>query len=451
MSFFQLRKKVFQNGFSKLHLKDLNYYNNSYHEIIDDYSDKIIKLYEKEKEFSDIMPEILKGKRANFLYKRLIYKGMKFQTPFMKALRRTIQEIEAKSKLEVRKDKFLGFYKLSKLNLAKLKLKRLEKTKNLKLNDLKIVNENKNSEKNLIRSFSDFNLNLTTKAPKFILNSSLNDSNYSFNNKNLNVTNQSQQNMSKSPNNKELSTYYKSDTNFKNLSYNSFSEYTKKFNKPIYIIDKCLEEIELSNIVNDNVTKIDEKISRNIKKQIKTIEYMKKTDMLNLDTFKIKKYQQMEKNNMDEIKKKLNEKISDSYAYNNRKKFKEQIKNSEGINACYIYLHDVEKTNNILEGKRKLIKRKINKIENFCEHEYDKAEYLKKRVLMLNKKNKSENKIKKIKIKDDLFMTNKKIDDDNPKLLNGGFLPKLLELKKKFINEIHVVQPLKKKNRINYL
>ena len=38
MSFFQLRKKVFQNGFSKLHLKDLNYYNNSYHEIIDDYS-----------------------------------------------------------------------------------------------------------------------------------------------------------------------------------------------------------------------------------------------------------------------------------------------------------------------------------------------------------------------------------------------------------------------------
>ena len=124
-------------------------------------------------------------------------------------------------------------------------------------------------------------------------------------NKNLNATNQSQQNLSKSPNNKELSTYYKSDTNFKNLSYNSFSEYTKKFNKPIYIIDKCLEEIELSSIVNDNVTKIDEKISRNIKKQIKTIEYMKKTDMLNLDTFKIKKYQQMEKNNMEEIKKKI--------------------------------------------------------------------------------------------------------------------------------------------------
>jgi hypothetical protein len=91
MSFFQLRKRIIPNTFNGLHLKDLNINNDSYHEIIDDYSDKVIKLYEKDKDFYDIIPDIQKGKRLNFLYKRLIYKGMKFQSPFMIALRKTIE------------------------------------------------------------------------------------------------------------------------------------------------------------------------------------------------------------------------------------------------------------------------------------------------------------------------------------------------------------------------
>ena len=445
MSFFQLRKRIIPNTFNGLHLKDLNINNDSYHEIIDDYSDKVIKLYEKDKDFYDIIPDIQKGKRLNFLYKRLIYKGMKFQSPFMIALRKTIEGLEIKDKLEIKKEKkFFGFYKLSSLKMAKMKLKKLEKARKFKLNALN--NEIQNSNKNLTRCFSDFNLNMTSKTPKFNLNSSLNDSNYSFNNKNLNMTNQFSKNLSKSPFNKELSTYYKSDTNFKNVSFNSFNA-SKMFNKPAYLIDKCLEEIDECNSVIENMTKKNENFSRNIKKQVKVIDFMEKTNMLNLDTFIIKKYQQLEKVNMDEIKKKLDEKISDTYAYNNRKMFNKQIKNSGSINAAYIYLHDIEKTNDRLENQRNLMDKKIRRVENLCKDEYNKIEYLKRRINMLNKKHKSENKIRNIKIKNDFFTTIKKSSDDSDNPLNGGFLPKLLELRKKFINEMKVGE-LKQKKKI---
>ena len=173
MSTIQLKKKKYPSLFNKLHLNNLNISNDSYHEVIDNYSDTIVKFFEKNREFKEIIPDIKKGKRANFLYKRLVYKGMQFQSPFMKALMKMVKEYEKKNKVEIAKREFTGLYKLSNLDLIKLKLEKLERFKRIKLKDINVKNDEPNSTNNLKRSFSNFSLNMTPKTQKFNLNSSL--------------------------------------------------------------------------------------------------------------------------------------------------------------------------------------------------------------------------------------------------------------------------------------
>ena len=92
---------------------------------------------------------------------------MKFQSPFMIALRKTIEGLEIKDKLEIKKEKkFFGFYKLSSLKMAKMKLKKLEKARKFKLNALN--NEIQNSNKNLTRSFSDCLLENNSSCQNFV-------------------------------------------------------------------------------------------------------------------------------------------------------------------------------------------------------------------------------------------------------------------------------------------
>ena len=85
----------------------------------------------------------------------------------------------------------------------------------------------------------------------------------------------------------------------------------------------------------------------------------------------------MEINNMNEIKRKMNERISDSMAFKNMKGLKENLKNAESINAYYIYMHDMDKTNARLEERRNKAKKIIDKVELLCEDEVNKKEYLK--------------------------------------------------------------------------
>ena len=177
MSTIQLKKKKYPSLFNKLHLNNLNISNDSYHEVIDNYSDTIVKFFEKNREFKEIIPDIKKGKRANFLYKRLVYKGMQLQSPFMKALMKMVKEYEKKNKVEIAKREFTGLYKLSNLDLIKLKLEKLERFKRIKLKDINVKNDEPNSTNNLKRSFSDFSFNMTPTTQKFNLNASLNDSN----------------------------------------------------------------------------------------------------------------------------------------------------------------------------------------------------------------------------------------------------------------------------------
>ena len=451
MSTIQLKKKKYPSLFNKLHLNNLNISNDSYHEIIDNYSDTIVKFFEKNREFKEIIPDIKKGKRANFLYKRLVYKGMQLQSPFMKALMKMVKEYEKKNKVEIAKREFTGLYKLSNLDLIKLKLEKLERFKRIKLKDINVKNDEPNSTNNLKRSFSNFSLNMTPKTQKFNLNSSLNDSNYSFNNnKNFSLSNRFSKNSSKI-NNKELSTYYKSDTNFKNLSLNTFNLFSPKINKAAYLIDKCLDEIDSGNIVSENMNKVSENFSKSIRQKYKTIEFMQKAKILNLDTLGIKKYKKLELNNLNEIKRKLNEKISDTFAYNNRKGFNEQIKNAESTDAIYIYLHNMEKTNKRLENKRNIQRKNIRKIESLCEDEFAKKEYLKKRIDGFNKKHRNEKRIKNFNSYDEFFLTNRKNNEDNNEDDNyntNGFLPKLLALRKECLKENTVGELFLKKHKL---
>ncbi len=451
MSTIQLKKKKYPSLFNKLHLNNLNISNDSYHEIIDNYSDTIVKFFEKNREFKEIIPDIKKGKRANFLYKRLVYKGMQLQSPFMKALMKMVKEYEKKNKVEIAKREFTGLYKLSNLDLIKLKLEKLERFKRIKLKDINVKNDEPNSTNNLKRSFSNFSLNMTPKTQKFNLNSSLNDSNYSFNNnKNFSLSNRFSKNSSKI-NNKELSTYYKSDTNFKNLSLNTFNLFSPKINKAAYLIDKCLDEIDSGNIVSENMNKVSENFSKSIRQKYKIIEFMQKAKILNLDTLGIKKYKKLELNNLNEIKRKLNEKISDTFAYNNRKGFNEQIKNAESTDAIYIYLHNMEKTNKRLENKRNIQRKNIRKIESLCEDEFAKKEYLKKRIDGFNKKHRNEKRIKNFNSYDEFFLTNRKNNEDNNEDDNyntNGFLPKLLALRKECLKENTVGELFLKKHKL---
>lgn len=433
---------------NKVHLNKFNDDDNSFHELLDSHLEEIVKFFEQHKDFQEIMPDINKDQKVNFLYKRLIYKGMKFQSPFMKALMKMIKKSEEKNKIEVEKRKLTGLYKLSSLELLKLKKNKLENLKKSKLKDLKIKNENSNSSKYLIRSFSNFNSYMTSKIPKFNLNSSLNDSNYSFNNsnnKNFSMTNRFSKNSSKSPNSKELSTYYISDTNFKNSSMYSFNFYSPKNNKATYIVDKCLEEIDSGNSLAENFGKLNKSYSKSIQKHNKTIELMSQTKIFNLDTNRLRKYKKLELNNLNEIKRKLNEKISTSFAFQNRKGYNRQMKQSESTNAYYIYLHDMERTNERLEKQRSMERKNIKKLENLCEDEYKKKEYLKKRIDIFNRRHRNEKKIQKIISQDEFFLTNKKFNDKK----NEGFLPKLIKLREQCLKEITVGNFFSEKKKKN--
>ena len=442
----------------KIHPQELNNTNNSFHKILDDHSDELIKLYGKNKDFKEVIHKFHKEKRGNFVYTRLSYNGMKYQTPFVKALMNTTQKSEEKNKIKIEKRKFKGLYKLSDLELINLKNKRFERFKKLKLKELSIKNETTNSHKNLFKSFSNFNENNISKSSNMNMNKnfSLNDTNYSLNN-NFRKINLSFKNSNKGQNSKESSTYYKSDINLKNTSLPNLNFYSPKINKPKYILDKCFEEIDSGNEVTKNMNKLDETYTKSIKSRLKELGLMKKNQILNLNFIGIKKYKTLERNNFNEIKRKMNEKISDVFAFKNRKGYNDLIKNAKSTNAYDIYLHDMEKANEKLEKQRNAQRKKIKRLEMLCEDDFKKKEYLKKKINIYNKRHRNERKKENTSFDDEAFITNKKINDVKDNELNQGkFMSMLLSLKEQCLKEITVgnflinKKPRRKSIRFSY-
>ena len=305
MSLDKFRTK---NFFRTMKIKDFNYKNNSFHEIVANRIDKMIKLYEKNEDFHDIMPFINKHKTTAENNKKLVYTKMKFHTPFMKTSVNNVKKIEArKNNIKLTKNKINELYKQSDYDLKKLKMKTIERFKKLKELDLK--NDSSILHKYLIRNSSDFNENMKAKTSKINKNFSFNDS-YSLNNSNNNF---SMSNIfTKNTNNsKEKSTYYKSDTNFRNISFKTLKINTPKINEAKYIIYRCGEEMDSCKEVNESMNKMDEALSKTIKNSYKSIKLSSETGLFNLDNIAFKKYKIMETNNLKEIKRKMNEKISD--------------------------------------------------------------------------------------------------------------------------------------------
>ena len=421
-------------------IKDFNYKNNSFHEIVANRIDKMIKLYEKNEDFHDIMPFINKHKTTAENNKKLVYTKMKFHTPFMKTSVNNVKKIEArKNNIKLTKNKINELYKQSDYDLKKLKMKTIERFKKLKELDLK--NDSSILHKYLIRNSSDFNENMKAKTSKINKNFSFNDS-YSLNNSNNNF---SMSNIfTKNTNNsKEKSTYYKSDTNFRNISFKTLKINTPKINEAKYIIYRCGEEMDSCKEVNESMNKMDEALSKTIKNSYKSIKLSSETGLFNLDNIAFKKYKIMETNNLKEIKRKMNEKISDFYAFRNRKGFSDLIKNSGSTNAYYIYLHDMERINNNLEQLRKEERNKIKNVKIQCEDDFKKYGFLKKQIDLYNKNHRNEKRTDNMIMNKEFFLSN---DINNENDLNQpSLISRLMKLKEKCNKEITVGNFLFKK------
>ena len=438
MSYNKFRTK---NFFKNISIHDFKTRNNSFHEVLDKRFDKMIQLYNKNENFKEIIPYIHHNKRMQLLYKKLVYKGIKFQSPIMKGLGNLLKKEEIKKdNIKLKKNQLNELYKQSAYDFAKLKEKRLDKFKNLLEFDIKRDNQNLNN--NLIRSSSNFNENMVPKTSNNNQNFSLNDSNYSLNNSNNNFSksNKLSKYTNKSLNSIEKSTYYKSSTNFAQKSLNSLnfiSPIIKKSNVN-YIMNKCNEEIHSGFEFKENMNKINETFSKTIKTNYKPIRLFNDYDKLNLDNITLKKYRNMETNNFNETKRKMDEKISIFYAFSNRKGFNELIKKSSSSNSYYMYLHDIQKENKCLGQIRKEERKKIHDVELLCEDDFNKKELLKKKIDMYNKKHRKEKRIKNILMKKEFLMTNKKNNENDDVLKKGNFISKIMSLKEKCNKEITV-------------
>ena len=450
-------KMIPLNCFKRLHLIKYNYKDDSFHEILEKEGGNVLQLYKKSHDFNDIVPLLQKKDRGNYFYKKLVYNGFRGNSPLMKALAKIIKKYEVEKNINVSKRKFQGIYKLPSLEILKKKKIKIESIKKNKLKELKIKSDDPNSSKYFLRSLSNFNFKNNSQTQKVNYNYNLNDTNYSVNN-NLSVSNRFSKISFKSPNKKELSTYYNSDTNFGNSLINTYNILTSKINKPNYIISKCREEINSGNEVYENVNQTDKTITTTIRRKYQAISLMQKSQSLSLDAVGMKKYKNMEINNMNEIKRKMNERISDSMAFKNMKGLKENLKNAESTNAYYIYMHDMDKTNARLEERRNKAKKIIDKVELLCEDEVNKKEYLKNLIDIYNKKHSKIKNLQKINIKksESNLMQNNKIesesDDENLNIYNpklGNFFPKLLTLREQNIEQINVGNFLFKKKKNN--
>ena len=142
------------------------------------------------------------------------------------------------------------------------------------------------------------------------------------------------------------------------------------------------------NIINDK----SDKNSFNIENLLNEHKNSKKIDEDDFDD----KYKFLEKKKYEEFKKELTFKISDLLAYSNRKEYEKKVKNPNLFNEYQLYLEDINSLNKENIFKRKLEKKKMNKINILLEDFQIGKILLKKK---LNKYNERDLLYKKIKNK----------------------------------------------------
>lgn len=436
--------------FESLNIDSNNENQESIDEIIKEDKNFLLNFFLKQPYYKEMMPKIQKDSRGTLYYKGLIKKGLHNKSAFFQAIMKAIRNIKEEKIKSPRVKKELGLYKLSKIKELKIKKDKIDNIEIKKIKLIQSENEKLNKYKEQIKKqfpYTTINSNFSKKIKK--INSSSSSINF-FNNSNIysidNTNNSFYKNGSSTgkisqysmitPNNNDISTYYKSN-NFKKISRNeSFLNKLKtnsnfNNNNLKYLVNKCIEEITTGKEVKGNVSNYNRKISRNIHKKLKTNKIENKDKKVIEEHKKKNKYIKLEEKNYANIKRKLNQKISNSLAYQNRKELIKLLKSNKNAESYILHLKEMNKINKIMD-KRRIIERKtINKVKSLCILGYKKNEYLNKEMNKINSKNNELNKLNKTidyNINDDFYLSNNQINKQNY-FAQGGLLPKLFSFK----------------------
>ena len=434
-------------------------------EAINEDKNFLLDFFKKQPYYKEMIPKIQKDSRGTLYYRGLIKKGLHNKSPFFQAIMKAIKSIkEEKMKTPIVK-KELRLYKLSKIKELKIKKNKIDNIGIKKIKLIQLENEKLNKYKEQIKKqfpSTTINSHFSKKFQK--INSSSSSINF-FNNNNFHSIDNSNNSFYKNgssigkisqystitPNNNDTSTYYKSSF-FKNISRNeSFLNILKtninyNNNSLQFLANKCIEEIKNGKKVKRNVSKYNKKISRTIRKELKTHKIENKDKKVIEEKKKNNKYIKLEEKNYANIKKKLNEKISNSLAFKNRKELIKLLKSNKNAKSYLLHLNEMNKINKIMEERRIIERETINKVKSLCILGFKKNEYLKKEMNKINYKNNEINKLNKtidFNINDDYYFSNNSINKKKY-FVRGNLLPKLVSLKDENLYKISLNNSLDK-------
>ena len=407
-------------------------------EAINEDKNFLLDFFKKQPYYKEMIPKIQKDSRGTLYYRGLIKKGLHNKSPFFQAIMKAIKSIkEEKMKTPIVK---------KELKLIQLENEKLDKYKE------QIKKQFPSTTINSHFSQKFQKINSSSSSINFFNNNNfhnIDNSNNSFY-KNGSSTGKISQYSMITPNNNDTSTYYKSSF-FKNMSRNeSFLNILKtninyNNNSLHFLANKCIEEIKNGKKVKRNVSKYKKKISRTIRKELKTHKIENKDKKVIEEQKKNNKYIKLEEKNYANIKRKLNEKISNSLAFQNRKELIKLLKSNKNAKSYLLHLNEMNKINKIMEERRIIERETINKVKLLCILGFKKNEYLKKEMNKINYKNNEINKLNKtidFNI-DDYYFSNNSINKKKY-FVRGNLLPKLVSLKDENLYKISLNNSLNK-------
>ena len=456
------------NCFSQLNLNKNN--KESIHIKIKEHRKSIKNIYENNKLFREIMPEIKKQSESKNLYNALIKNGLKYNSQIMRLIYRTISEINRKriQRSAKEKKKKKNLYNLPKIEMLKSKKEKYENENMKKIRIIKLNKERLEEYKSKIRE--RIHLPLTTinesakikQSPKLffhnlssskstknidnidkinLINNDLIHKNNSYisYNKDLTLTPTNISalidNKTESPNisstnitnNHNLKIFYPIfDSNNKNN--NSFISLNQS--KSMDILQKCDQEVKKGSRASISIIKYKKDFDKSIHQRINS------QDLLDLDHKVLEqkkkfhdKYELMEAKNFKRIKRRIKEKISNHFAYENRKELGELLKVDNNAHAYNLHLLEVDKINQDILKRMGYERKIINKVKLMADSEFCRSIVINKKMDEINKKNKQ---IQKMNISDKVISPKKFLV---PKVknfgLNGSLVPSIIHIRKK--------------------
>ena len=443
------------NFFSNLKIANPKGNQETIQETIKEDKQFLINFFEKQPYYSELMPTIKKASRGTSFYKGLIKNGLKYHSVFFQAIMNSIKKVNEEKRLKLQNEKkVIRVYKLPKIDELKIRKNKIEDIRKKKIKLIQLEKEKlkvyKEQMKKQIFPFTTINRKSPLISHSSTINFFNNRYNQSYNNsisnsftKHDNSTEKYDKKLILSPINNDISTYYKSNNTFKNVSGNGiFSNYIKNYkmsnstNNAPNLIDICREEIDNGKEIEELISDYNKNFMKSIQEKLINNRYVNRDHkILDERNRKKDKYIQLEEHNYANIKRRMNEKISNSFAYRNRKELREILKINKNAESYILHLNEINKINEKM-GRRRMIERKrIEKVNSLCDEGFKKNENLKNKIDIINNRNLKLSKSNDNILNDD-FLINRELKDN----LNGTLVPKLMTLKlaneKKFLSII---------------